>query len=96
MFGFNTLMMHSKLLDSENNKNLISSENLYKGACVKIKNSNKTFQVIGINIGKEICWVREWPFTCNSKKTFALEISQITLQIFCSNNTSEKLNNYEI
>ena len=62
----------------------------------KIKNSNKTFQVIGLNIGKEICWVREWPFACNSKKTFALEISQITLQIFCSNNSSEKLSNYEI
>jgi len=55
-------MIHSKLLDSENNNNLISSENLYKGACVKIKNSNKTFQVIGLNISKEICWVREWPF----------------------------------
>ena len=78
-----------QLLDSENNNNLISSENLYKGACVKIKNSNKTFQVIGLNRGKEICWVREWPFACNSKKTFALEINQITLQIFCSNNSSE-------
>ena len=82
-------MIHSKLLDSENNNNLISSENLYKGACVKIKNSNKTFQVIGLNIGKEICWVREWPFAFNSKKTFALEISQITLQIYCSNQYSE-------
>ena len=89
MFGFSTLMIYSKLLDSENNNNLISSENLYKGACVKIKNSNKTFQVVGINISKKICWVREWPFACNSKKTFALEISQITLQIFCSNNFSE-------
>ena len=78
-------MIHSKLLHkkSENN-NLICSENLYKGACVKIKNSNKTFQVIGLNTGKKICWVREWPFACNSKKTFALDISQITLQIFCS------------
>ena len=89
MFGFSNLMIHSKLLDSENNNNLISSENLYKGACVKIKNSNKTFQVIGLNIGKEICWVREWPFACNSKKTFALEISQIIVQIFCSYNSSE-------
>ena len=70
-------------------QNLILSEKLYKGACVKIKNSNKTFQVVGINIGKKICWVREWPFSCDSKKTFALEIGQITLQIFCSNNSSE-------
>ena len=81
-------MIHSKLLDNENN-NLIHSANLYKGACVKIKNSNKTFQVIGINIGKKMCWVRECPFAWDSKKTFALEITQITLQIFCSNNSSE-------
>ena len=83
-------MIPSKLLDNKNeNNNLIFSKNLYKGACVKIKNSNKTFQVIGINIDKKICWVREWPFAFNSKKTFDLEISQITLQIFCSNQSSE-------
>ena len=90
MFGFNTLMIYSKQLDNKNENNtLICSEKLYKGACVKIKNSKKTFQVIGINTGKKICWVREWPFAFNSKKTFALEINQITLQIFCSNNSSE-------
>ena len=83
-------MIHSKLLDSKNEKNnLIFSDNLYKGACVKIKNSKKTFQVIGLNIDKKICWVREWPFACDSKKTFALEISQITLQIFCSKKSTE-------
>ena len=55
MFGFSTLMIHSKQLINENQKNnLIYSENLYKGACVKIKNSNKTFQVIGLNIVKKI------------------------------------------
>ena len=82
-------MIHSKLLDNKNENNYLTcSENLYKGACVKIKNSKKTFQIIGINISKEICWVREWPFAYNSKKTFALEISQITLQIFCSNQST--------
>ena len=97
MFGFSTLMIHPKLLDTKNENNFsICSENLYKGACVKIKNSKKTFQVIGLNIGKEICWVREWPFDCDSQKTFALELSKITLQIFCSNNSSKKLSNYEI
>ena len=65
------------------------SDNLYKGACVKIKDSSKTFQVVGINLSNNICWVREWPFACNSKKTFPLEINQITLQIFCSNKSSE-------
>ena len=83
-------MIHSKLLENKNAKNCSSLlGNLYKGACVKIKNSNMTFQVIGINIDKKICWVREWPFANNSKKTFALEMSQITLQIFCSNQFSE-------
>jgi len=97
VFGLSTLMIHPRLLNKKHeNSNLICSEKLYKGACVKIKNSNKTFQVIGINMGKKICWVREWPFACNSKKTFALEINQITLQMFCSNNSSEKLSNYEI
>ena len=86
MFGFSTLMINSKLLDNNNeNNNLICSENLYKGACVKIKNNINTFQVIGLNQVKEICWVREWPFHCNSKKTFALNVSQITLQVLCSN-----------
>ena len=83
-------MIHSKLLDIKNKKNNLNfSENLYKGACVRIKNSNKTFQVIGLNVGKKICWVREWPFACDSKKTFALEINQITLQIFCPKEFSE-------
>ena len=83
-------MTHSKLLENNNEKNnSIFSEKLYKGACVKIKNSNKTFQVIGFNLDKKICWVREWPFEFNSKKTFALEITQITLQIFCSNQSSK-------
>ena len=83
-------MIHSKLLENKNEKNnLICSKNLYIGACVKIKNSNKTFQVIGLNIVKKICWVREWPFAGDSKKTFALELSQITLQIFCSNQSLE-------
>ena len=83
-------MINPKLLDNKNeDNNLICFENLYKGACVKIKNSNMTFQITGINIGKKICWVREWPFACNSKKTFAIEISQITIQIFCSNRLSE-------
>ena len=83
-------MIPSKLSENKNeNSNLVFSENLYKGACVKIHNSSKTFQVIGMNLDKKICWIREWPFAINSKKTFALEISQITLQIFCSNHYSE-------
>ena len=79
-------MIQSKLLKNKNeNVNLICSEKLYKGACVKIKNNRNTFQIIGLNQEKKICWVREWPFDFNSKKTFALNISQITIQVLCSN-----------
>ena len=86
MFGFSTLMIHSKLLDNKNEKNNLNCfQNLYKGACVKIKNNRNTFQIIGLNQEKKICWVREWPFDFNSKKTFALNISQITIQVLCSN-----------
>ena len=79
-------MIQSKLFDNKNeNDSLICSQHLYKGACVKIRDNINTFQVIGLNQDKRICWVREWPFDCNSKKTFALNISQITLQVLCSN-----------
>jgi hypothetical protein len=84
-------MNNSKLLDNKHEKdNLICSEKLYKGACVKIKNCDNTFQVIGLNLDKKICWVREWPFALNSKKTFPIEMSQITIQVLCSNDFAEE------
>ena len=84
-------MIHSKILNNKNKENnLICSKNLYKGACIKIKNSNNTFQVIGLNLDKKICWVREWPFALNSKKTFALEMSQIAIQVLCSNDFTKE------
>ena len=73
------------------NNNLSCPENLYKGACVKIKNNNNTFQVIGLNRERKICWVREWPFDSNSKKTFALNTSQITIQVLCSNDFTKEV-----
>ena len=85
-------MIQSKLLKNKNeNDNLICSEKLYKGACVKIKNNRNTFQIIGLNQEKKICWVREWPFDCNTKKTFALNISQITIQVLCSNDFTKEV-----
>ena len=85
-------MHFSKLIDPK--KNLESSsesinKSLYKGACIKIKNSPKTFQVIGFNPDNQICWLREWPFLSVEKNTFSLELNQITLQTYCSNCFSE-------
>ena len=86
-------MSFSKLIDSKNNYKFNPSDiykNLYKGACVKIKNSQKIFQVVGINPKNKVCWIREWPFALEVNKTFSLEINQITLQTFCLKSISKK------
>ncbi len=85
-------MSFSKLFESKNSYKFKPNnicEKLYKGACVKIKNSQKTFQVIGINPKKNVCWIREWPFALGVNKTFPLEINQITIQTLCSNSFTE-------
>ena len=86
-------MSFSKLIESKNNykfKPNVSIKSLYKGACVKIKNSQKIFQVVGINPKRNVCWIREWPFAFKVNKTFSLEINQITLQTFCFKSISKK------
>ena len=86
-------MSFSKLVEINNNFKFNSNnscKNLYKGACVKIKNSQKTFQVLGINPKSKVCWIREWPFALEVNKTFSLEINQITLQTYCSDTFNEK------
>ena len=87
-------MNFSKLKENlnKNKYNSISnnfSESLFKGACVKIKNSQKTFQVIGLNPKSKVCWLREWPLALKVKNTFPMEINQITLQTFCTNQCSD-------
>ena len=86
-------MSFSKLIGNKNNYNFYPNnifKNLYKGACVKIKNSQKTFQVVGMNPKNKVCWVREWPFSLEVNKTFSLEINQITIQTSCSNSFTEE------
>ena len=72
-------MSSSEVIESKNNYKINHNDNfknLYKGACVKIKNSQKTFQVIGINPKSKVCWIREWPFDLEVKRTFSLKINQ--------------------
>ena len=81
-------MNFSKLSESKSNYKINPNDickNLYKGACVKIKNSQKIFQVVGINPKNEICWLREWTFNLEAKKTFSLEINKIAIQTLCTN-----------
>ena len=80
-------MNFSKSIKNKNNHKFNPNDickNLYKGACVKIKNSQKTFQVIGIDPKSNVCWIREWPFALEVNKTFLLKINQITVQTFCT------------
>ena len=86
-------MSFSKLRESKNTYKINPNDickNLYKGACVKIKNSQKIFQVVGINPKIKVCWIRELPFDLEVTKTFSLEINQITVQTFCSKILNEK------
>ena len=53
------------------------------GKYIKIINSEKTYQVIGINKKKDICWVREWPLNFSSYKTFALTIDNKNILNLC-------------
>ena len=80
-------MSSSSFVESKTKNKLNPNDNfthLYKGACVKIKNSQKTFQIVGLNPKNNVCWIREWPFAFGVHRTFSLEISQVTLKIFCS------------
>ena len=86
-------MNFSKLKEVEKkNKHQALSEKLYKGACVKIKNSQKIFQVVGFNPKSKVCWIRKWPFSLEENKTFSLEINQLTEQTFCSQSISKTTN----
>ena len=49
------------------------------GKCIKIKNSRKIFQIVGLNYKKNICWVREWPLKNSSYETFELSVNNILL-----------------
>ena len=53
------------------------------GTCIKIKNSKKTFQIVGLNYKRKICWVREWPLKNSSHVTFELSVNNILLPTIC-------------
>ena len=55
------------------------------GSCIKIENSNKLFQIIGINSKKSICWIREWPLHYQNYQTFALSINKVKFSTVCPN-----------
>ena len=68
-------------------KNIESSNESKKcidiGKCIKIMNSEKNYQVIGLNPKMNICWVREWPLNFCKYETFELSLNKITLSSSC-------------
>ena len=59
--------------------NYKGSNNIEIGKCIKIKNSRKTFQIVGLNDKRKICWVREWPIKNNTHVTFQLSVNNILI-----------------
>ena len=53
------------------------------GTCIKIENSNKIFQIIGINSKNSICWIREWPLNYESYQKFEISINKVKLSTIC-------------
>ena len=57
--------------------------NINIGECIKIKNCKRTFQIVGLNHKRAICWVREWPLKSNNHNTFELSFNNILIPTSC-------------
>ena len=72
-----------KLKDNNNTGfsdiNINTSNNIKIGKCIKIKNSKKIFQIVGLNDKRKICWVREWPIKNSAHVTFQLSVNNILI-----------------
>ena len=55
------------------------ANNIKIGKYINIKNSKKTFQIVGLNNKRKICWVREWPIKNRAHATFQLPINNILI-----------------
>ena len=67
----------------ENLEKITTKESINIGSCIKIKNSKKTFQIIGLNQSKSTCWIREWPLTNKPYSKFELSMNKIILSVIC-------------
>ena len=72
-----------KLKDKSDNSfsdiNFKGANNIKIGKCIKIKNSKKIFQIVGLNDKRKICWVREWPIKNSAHVTFQLSVNNILI-----------------
>ena len=72
-----------KLKDKSNTTfsdiNFKGADNIKIGKCIKIKNSKKIFQIVGLNEKRKVCWVREWPIKNSDHVTFQLSVNNILI-----------------
>ena len=72
-----------KLKDKSNTSfsdiNFEGANNIKIGKCIKIKNSKKIFQIVGLNDKRKICWVREWPIKNSAHATFQISVNNILI-----------------
>ena len=59
--------------------NFKGANNIKIGKCIKIKNSKKIFQIVGLNNKRNICWVREWPIKNSAHVTFQVSVNNILI-----------------
>ena len=72
-----------KLKDKSNHSfsdiNFKEANNIKIGKCIKIKNSKKIFQIVGLNDKRKLCWVREWPLKNSDHVTFQVSVNNILI-----------------
>ena len=73
------IVLKDKSKDSFIDTNSRGANNIKIGKCIKIKNSKKTFQIVGLNDKRKICWVREWPIKNSAHVTFQVSVNNILI-----------------
>ncbi len=73
------IVLKDKSKDSFSDTNSRGANNIKIGKCIKIKNSKKTFQIVGLNDKRKICWVREWPIKNSAHVTFQVSVNNILI-----------------
>ena len=73
------IKLKNKSKNSSSDINHRGTNNIKIGKYIKIKNSKKTFQIVGLNYKRNICWVREWPIINSSHVTFQVSVNNILI-----------------
>ncbi len=59
---------------------------LHQGDCIKLRNGEDLFQVIGIDNEHKRCWIRQWPLLPKGSPVFEVSLQQISLNSLAGQN----------